>query len=96
VFLLFDFQPGFNFIYIIYALSNGIIFTAYNYLCIEGMNNLAISKYLPLTYFTTVFIFIFGWLILGERVYFTDIFGSLLIIGFQIYNAWFPVIKIKN
>ena len=95
-FLLFDFKPGFNFIYIIYALSNGIIFTVYNCLCVEAMNNLAISKYLPLTYFTTVFIFIFGWIILGERVYFTDIIGSLLIVGFQIYNAWFPAIKIKN
>ena len=95
-FLLFDFQPGLNFIYIIYALSNGIIFTIYNCLCVEAMNNLAISKYLPLTYFTTVFIFIFGWIILGERVYFTDIIGSLLIIGFQIYNAWFPTINIKK
>jgi hypothetical protein len=28
-------------------------------------------------------------------VYFTDIIGSLLIIGFQIYNVWFPIIKDK-
>jgi uncharacterized membrane protein len=62
---------------------------------IQAMNNLAISKFLPLTYFGTVFIFILGWIILEERVYLTDIIGSLLIVGFQIYNAWFPVIKIK-
>ena len=62
---------------------------------IEAMNNIAISKFLPLTYFGTVFIFILGWIVLGERVYISDIFGSLLIIGFQIYNAWFPIIKDK-
>ena len=60
-----------------------------------AINNIALSKYLPLTYFGTVFIFILGWIILGERVYFSDIIGSLLIIGFQIYNVWFPIIKSK-
>lgn len=81
--------------YILYCFSNGLIFAALNMTNIESMNNLAISKFLPLTYFGTVFIFILGWLILGERVYFTDILGSLLIVGFQIYNVWFPIIKDK-
>ena len=81
--------------YILYSFSNGLIFAALNMTNIDSMNNLAISKFLPLTYFGTVFIFILGWLILGERVYFTDIIGSLLIVGFQIYNVWFPIIKDK-
>ena len=97
VFLLFDFKLGIkNIVYVLYCCSNGLIFTLVNILCTEAMGNLAISKYLPLTYFATVFIFILGWIVLGERVYFTDIVGSLLIVGFQIYNAWFPVIKINN
>ena len=96
IFLLFDFKLGLNLIYILYCFSNGLIFCLVNILCTEAMGNLAISKYLPLTYFATVFIFILGWIVLGERVYFTDIVGSLLIVGFQIYNAWFPVIKIKK
>ena len=94
-FLLFNFNLGLNFYYILYCFSNGIVFYFMNKANIEAMNNLAISKFLPLTYFGTVFIFILGWIILGERVYFTDILGSLLIIGFQIYNAWFPIIRIK-
>jgi len=96
IFLLFDFKLGLNLIYIIYCFSNGLIFCLVNILCTEAMGNIAISKYLPLTYFATVFIFILGWIVLGERVYFTDIVGSLLIVGFQIYNAWFPVIKINK
>ena len=96
IFLLFDFKLGLNLIYILYCFSNGLIFCIVNMLCTEAMGNLAISKYLPLTYFATVFIFILGWIVLGERVYFTDIVGSLLIVGFQIYNAWFPVIKINK
>ena len=95
IFSIFDFKLGLNIYYILYCFSNGLIFTLVNILCSEAMNNLAISKYLPLTYFATVFIFILGWVVLGERVYFTDILGSLLIVGFQLYNAWFPVVKTK-
>ena len=95
-FLMFDFKLGLNLVYILYCFSNGLIFTGVNCLCSEAMNNIAISKYLPLTYFATVFIFILGWIVLGERVYFTDILGSLLIVGFQLYNAWFPVTKISK
>ena len=94
-FLLFNFNLGLNIYYILYCLSNGIVFSLMNMANIEAMNNIAISKFLPLTYFGTVFIFILGWIVLGERVYISDIFGSLLIIGFQIYNAWFPIIKDK-
>ena len=95
IFSVFDFKLGLNIYYILYCFSNGLIFTLVNVLCTEAMNNIAISKYLPLTYFATVFIFVLGWVVLGERVYFTDIIGSLLIVGFQLYNAWFPVIKSK-
>ena len=94
-FLIFNFNLGLNIYYILYSLSNGLIFSALNITYIESLNNIAISKFLPLTYLGTVFIFILGWIILGERVYFTDIIGSLLIIGFQVYNIWFPVVKIK-
>ena len=94
-FLIFNFNLGLNVYYILYCMSNGIIFALMNMAYVEAMNNIAISKFLPLTYFGTVFIFIMGWIILGERVFFTDIIGSLLIVGFQIYNAWFPVIKVK-
>ena len=94
-FLLFNFNLGLNLIYILYCLSNGLVFVAMNITNTIAINNIAISKYLPLTYFGTVFIFILGWIILGERVYFSDIVGSLLIIGFQVYNAWFPIIKVK-
>lgn len=95
ILLLFDFKLGLNIVYILYCFSNGLVFTLVNILCTEAMNNLAISKYLPLTYFATVFIFVLGWVVLGERVYFTDIIGSLLIVGFQLYNAWFPVSRKK-
>ena len=94
-FLLFNFNLGLNLIYILYCLSNGLVFAAMNITITIAINNIAISKYLPLTYFGTVFIFILGWIILGERVYFSDILGSLLIIGFQIYDVSFPIIKSK-
>ena len=50
-----------------------------------------INKYMPITYLNIVFIFIFGFLFFGEKIYITDIIGSLMILGFQIYNVIFPV-----
>lgn len=96
VFAIIEFKFGLVLFYILYCFLNGIIFYIVNNLSAVGMNNLAISKYLPLTYFTTVFIFILGWIVLGERVYFTDVIGSLLILGFQVYNAWFPISSVPK
>ncbi len=93
IFMFLDLQFGLDLWYILYCLLNGVIFFIVNCLCALSMENLAISKYLPITYFTVVFIFVLGWIVLGEKVYFTDVIGSLFILGFQIFNVWFPISK---
>ena len=85
---------GFNLLYILYGMSNGVLFYIANYCTAVCFNNLPVATFMPITYFTQVFTFIFGWVFLGERVYFTDIVGSLIICGFQVYNTWFPRKKI--
>ena len=45
---------------------------------------------MPITYMNTVFVFILGSTVLGEKVFLTDILGAGLIIGFQLYNFYYP------
>ena len=85
---------GFDLLYILYGMSNGVLFYIANYFTAVCFNNLPVATFMPITYFTQVFTFIFGWVFLGEKVYFTDIVGSLIICGFQVYNTWFPRKKI--
>ena len=86
-----------NLYYIIYAFSNGFLFYLANYCLAETLNIIPMNSFLPMTYLKVVFIFIFGFIIFGEHVFFTDIIGSALIVGFQVYNVYYPVPKnIKN
>lgn len=73
--------------YVLYGLSNGLVFYSANYCNVKALEYIAISKFIVLTYLCTVFIFIFGFLILNEKVFFTDIIGSFIILGFQVYNV---------
>ena len=62
----------------------------------EALNIIEINKFIPMNYLRIVFIFIFGFIILGEKVFFIDFIGSALIIGFQVYNVYYPVKKPKE
>ena len=77
--------------YILYAISNGlVIFYAGNVLNAKTLEYLAVSKYMPITYMCTFFIFLLGVTLLKEPLFLSDIFGALMIVGFQVYNIYFP------
>ena len=78
-------------LYILYAISNGFfIFYAANYLQTISLEYMSITKFMPITYMCTVFVFILGFTLLGENIYLTDIIGAGLIIFFQLYNFYYP------
>ena len=80
-----------NLIYILYAISNGLfLFYLGNYLQTKAFEFIAVSKFMPITYMNTVFVFILGFILLHEKVFLSDIFGAGLIIGFQLYNFYYP------
>jgi drug/metabolite transporter (DMT)-like permease len=91
-FCIIEMHFGFSSIlYILYAISNGFfIFYSGNYLQTVALQYMAVSKFMTITYMCTVFVFIFGFVLLGEVVYITDIIGAGLIISFQLYNAYYP------
>lgn len=88
---LFEKHFGFNDIkYIFYSLFNGFVFLAGHYLTSICYMYIDISKFLPVTYLVVVFTFILSVIILEEPIFFTDIVGACLIIGFQFYNLTYP------
>ena len=78
-------------LYILYAISNGFfVFYSGNYLQTIAMEYMAVSKFMTITYMCTVFVFILGFTLLGEKIFITDILGAGLIISFQLYNIYYP------
>ena len=85
-----------NISYSLYVTTNGLIFYLANYLTTICLKNIAISKFQPITYLGIVFTFILSAIILGEPIFFTDIIGAAIIIGFQYYNFQYPPGRIIN
>jgi len=79
-----------NFKYYFYVSSNGVIFYVANYLTTICLKYIAVSKFQLITYLNIVFIFILSNILLGEPIYFTDIIGAGIIIGFQYFNFIYP------
>lgn len=82
-----------NIKYPLYIMTNAPIFYLANYYTSEALKFISINKLIPLNYLTIVFVFILGYFLLGENVYFTDLLGSIIIIGFQLYNIYIPTTK---
>ena len=92
-FIVFIFSGEFkemNIKYILYIDINGAILYLSIYLTTISLKYMDISKFQLITYLNIVFIFLLSWLILGEPIFFTDLIGAILIIGFQYYNLICP------
>ena len=79
-----------NILYCLYSLLNGFIFYICNFLNSVSFQNIEISKLQPVSYLSTVLVVIASAVIFKENLYFTDIIGALMIIGFIIYNGMYP------
>ena len=82
--------------YVLYTLSNGIITYLANYFMAEALKITEIKKFIVINYLNIVFIFIFGFLTLGEKIFFNEIIGNTIIIGFNIYNFYYPAKKLNK
>ena len=79
-----------NIPYCLYVTTNGLVFYLANYFTTICLRYIAVSKFQPITYLCIVFTFILSAIILGEPIFFTDIIGASIIIGFQYYNFQYP------
>ena len=72
------------------CLANGIIFYTATKLQIFSIKNIDIIKIISISYVTLITSFILGAVFLHDKVGLTDIIGSLLVLGYNLYNAIYP------
>jgi drug/metabolite transporter (DMT)-like permease len=92
-FIVFTGAINSNIIFWIYSFSNGLIFYYATLVLCEGYKNIDVSKTSPLPYISTIIVFICGVVIIGETIYFTDMIGIGMIIGYNILNTIYPMKK---
>ena len=88
-FFSFDFGIS-NFFYCVYSISNGIVFYLCNYFTSVAFKYIEISKLMPVTYLNVVIIFFLGSFLFHEKIFFSDVIGASMIIGFIVYNGMYP------
>jgi drug/metabolite transporter (DMT)-like permease len=76
--------------YTLLSLGNGVIFFIATQCLIESLKCVNLNKTTPLSYMSTMTVMILGVIVLGEPIFFTDILGSMCILGFNVYNSFYP------
>ena len=97
IYCLFTFYFGIrNILYGLYSASNGIVFFLGNYYTSESYKLIPISKVTPIFYLNIVIIFFLGAYLFNEKIFFSDIVGAIMIIGFITYNGVYPPYSTKR
>jgi len=88
VFTLEDITKIFNLGYFILCCIAGSIYYM-GLLCIQlSYTNIDLIKLTPISYLRIFFSFIVGYLFIGEVVGYSDLIGSCIILGYNIYNVY--------
>ena len=77
--------------YFIMCMGHGILFFCGFFFFNKGLQIIDLSKTSIIQYSKIVFVFILGTIFLGQQVFFSDILGSCIIVGFMIYHVLHPV-----
>ena len=77
--------------YLFMCLVHGIFFYLGNITQNYALQLCPLSKIILVQYLNVVFIFILSFFILDEKIFFSDILGASFIIGFMIYNSYYPL-----
>ena len=77
--------------FLILCLFHGLFFYLGNFFANEAYKRIQISKVIIFNYLQIVFVIILSLIFLKEPIFFTDILGFSLIIGYLIYNTLNPL-----
>ena len=50
-----------------------------------------LRKIISVQYLNVVYIFLLSFIFLNEKIFFSDILGASLIVGFMLYNSYYPL-----
>ena len=82
--------------YAVFIFFQALLFYVGNFFFNAGLKYIDLAKTAPLTYTRVAFVLILGFILLGEKVYFSDIIGTCLIIGYMFYNLYYPIVPKKK
>jgi len=77
--------------FVLISGSNAVFFLAATFLIILALQGVDLNKTTPLNYNNLVVSTLLSCVFLGEPLYFTDILGSLIILGYNVFNSLYPV-----
>ena len=89
--MLFTMDFDYHFGYLFLCSTQAILFLFgqyYNYL---GLKLIDLNKISLIQYTAIVFVLILGSLFLKEKIFFSDIIGSAIIVSFMVYQAFNPI-----
>jgi drug/metabolite transporter (DMT)-like permease len=76
---------------IFHGILNGFSFIAGTICLVESLKKIDLNKTTSLIYLNCVTVFILGYAFLNEQIYFLDVLGSFIIVGYNLYNSVYPV-----
>ena len=77
--------------YFLMCMGHAILFFGGFFFFNKGLQIIDLSKTSIIQYSKIVFVFVLGIIFLGQKVFFSDILGSSIIVGFMIYHVLNPV-----
>ena len=89
--MLFTMDFDYTFIYFILCMLQAFLFFLGNFFNYSGLKLIDLSKTSLLQYTKIVFVFILSSLLLNEKIFLSDIFGSFIIVTFMIYHVMYPI-----
>ncbi len=89
--MLFTMDFDYTFIYFILCMLQAVLFFLGNFFNYSGLKMIDLSKTSLLQYTKIVFVFILSSLLLNEKIFLSDIFGSCIIVSFMIYHVINPI-----
>lgn len=79
-----------DFLLIFHSFLNCLIWLLSTILTLVSFKGIDLIKTTAIGYINIITVFILGIVFLGEKIFLTDVIGSLLILGFNIYNTMYP------
>ena len=83
-------KSGFLLLILMYLL-HGIFFYLSNVALNSALKYCPLSKIILIQYLNIVYIFILSFIFLHGKIFFTDLLGACFIIGFMLYNSYYPL-----
>ena len=89
--MLFTVDFDYTLKYFIMSFFHAVFFFMGNFFFNKGLQRIDLSKSSLIQYSKIVFVFVLSVVLLGQGIFMTDIFGSVIIVSFMVYHIMNPI-----